>query len=92
MYISSNYNFLYKNLIILIILAKFVRFNSLVEELPFQNLRVEHKSSVNLDNLSWEGPKIPSFEIPQQYKDVEESNIEEYKLWDDLSKLKTDFY
>lgn len=51
-----------------------MRFDSLIEELSFQNPIIKYKPSINLDNYSWEDLKIFICEI-LQYKDIEESNI-----------------
>lgn len=59
----------------------------MVEELLFQNLEIEHESSINLNNYSWKGSKILTCKI-FQHKDVVESNTQEYNLKNDLSKLK----
>lgn len=59
----------------------------MIEKLSFQNPKSEHKPSINLDNHNCKGSKIFTCEI-LQYKDVKEFNIQEYNIWNDVSRLK----
>lgn len=46
-------------------IIKFVGFDLLVEEVPFKNPMIKHEPCVNLNNHSWQKPKISKFEILQ---------------------------
>lgn len=65
-----------------------MRFDPFIDKLFFQNPKVEHDLIINPNNYNQEDPKIPTFEVLQQSKDVEESNIQEYNLRHNFSKLK----
>lgn len=45
--------------------TKSMRFDLLIEELPFQSNKIEHELIINLNNHDWEDLKISMFQIFQ---------------------------